>query len=239
METRNQTPGKSKILSMPSWPAIQNHMNQNKNKEIIKSLRQHSHPVSAAEDLDPLMEAIGDARIVLLGEASHGTHEFYLWRSLISQRLIQEKGFNFLAVEGDWPDCYRLNRYIKGYQTDQRKASEVLHNFDRWPSWMWANWEIAALADWLKSYNQGQAANRRVGFYGLDVYSLWESMEAMIHYLEKEDRAAAEELPFAAPARVNTGRIRRSITVRDLSTENRLGASGNIGSNERYMTIGN
>lgn len=161
---------------------------------IVKTLEQHCQPVSAAADLGPLMDAIGDAKIVLLGEASHGTHEYYLWRSLISQRLIQEKGFNFLAVEGDWPDCYKLNRYLKGYQADIREATGVLQHFDRWPTWMWANYEIAALANWLQDYNQGIAANQRVGFYGLDVYSLWDSMDAMINYLDKEDRSAAEEV---------------------------------------------
>jgi erythromycin esterase len=96
--------------------------------------------------LQPLIDRIGDAGIVMLGEASHGTHEYYTWRSHISKRLIEEKGFNFIAVEGDWPNCYRLNRFIKGYVAN-KSAFKVLHAFDRWPSWMWANWEIVALSD--------------------------------------------------------------------------------------------
>ena len=90
------------------------------------------------QDLKSLFTRIGDARIVMLGEASHGTHEYYTWRSYISKWLIKEKGFNCIAVEGDWPACYRLNRFIKGYDTDNRTAFEVLHAFDRWPTWMWA-----------------------------------------------------------------------------------------------------
>jgi erythromycin esterase len=142
-------------------------------------------------DLDPLLERIGDARCVMLGEASHGTHEYYTWRTEISKRLIREKKFNFIAVEGDWPDCYSVNRYIKGLDQQNKRASELLLNFQRWPTWMWANWEIAALITWLKDYNQPLNTAKRVGFYGLDVYSLWESMEAIVGYLEKTDPAVA------------------------------------------------
>lgn len=142
-------------------------------------------------DLDPLLERIGDAKCVMLGEASHGTHEYYTWRTEISKRLIREKDFNFIAVEGDWPDCYSLNRYIKGLDQQHKRASELLLNFQRWPTWMWANWEIAALITWLKDYNQPLNTAKRVGFYGLDVYSLWESMEAIVSYLEKTDPTVA------------------------------------------------
>jgi erythromycin esterase len=141
------------------------------------------------EDLDPLMERIGDARYVLLGEASHGTADFYIWRSLLSRRLIREKGFSFIAVEGDWPDCYRVNRYIKGYQGSVESAYGVLHTFERWPTWMWANWEIVALVDWLRRHNDGR--DSQAGFYGLDVYSLWESMHSIISYLDRTDPEAA------------------------------------------------
>jgi erythromycin esterase-like protein len=150
-----------------------------------------SHPLSNSKDLDPFIKRVGDARIVLLGEASHGTHEFYTWRSAITQRLIEEKGFNFIAVEGDWPDCYRVNRYVKGFDNQDKKPEQVLGEFNRWPTWMWANWEIAALVTWLKDYNQHRPANKRAGFYGLDVYSLWESLEALEQYLEKTDLMAA------------------------------------------------
>ncbi len=144
------------------------------------------------KDLDKLMDAIGDARFVLLGEASHGTHEYYTWRTQISKRLIAEKGFSFIAVEGDWPDCYRVNRYVKNYNDSGKSAFEVLHAFNRWPTWMWANWEVVALAEWLQKHNQNLPRNQKAGFYGLDVYSLWESLEAIMNYLGKVDKAAME-----------------------------------------------
>ncbi len=145
-------------------------------------------------DLDHLLERIGDAQYVLLGEASHGTSEFYAWRAEITKRLVAEKGFSFIALEGDWPDCYRVNRYVKGMAGSGATAYDVLYAFNRWPTWMWANREIVDLVEWLQSYNskkaekqrQGEEENRnRVGFYGLDVYSLWESLDAVMHYLQK------------------------------------------------------
>src|SRR5438093_7329798 len=139
--------------------------------ESAGDFRDAIRPVSSAlhdwEDLDPLMERIGDARYVLLGEASHGTAEFYNWRRTISQRLIREKEFSFIAVEGDWPDCYRINRYVKGYPDAGESAREVLRGFERWPTWMWANKEVAALADWLRDHNRGVPEEQKVGFYGL------------------------------------------------------------------------
>jgi erythromycin esterase len=142
------------------------------------------------KDLDPLLEQIGDARYVLLGEASHGTSEFYTWRAEITKRLITEKGFSFIAVEGDWPDCYRVNRYAKGMTNSGSSAYEVLHAFSRWPTWMWANREIVDLIEWLRSHNnkvveKEEEDNKKIGFYGLDVYSLWESLDAVMQYLRK------------------------------------------------------
>lgn len=156
-------------------------------EEAIKIISHESLKLANAHDLDPLMERIGDSRIVMLGEASHGTHEYYAWRSHITKKLIQEKNFSLIAVEGDWPDCYRLNRYIKNYPEAGNNATEVLQSFHRWPTWMWANWEISALSEWLYKHNHPLPANKKVGFYGLDVYSLWESMEAIMSYLKKVD----------------------------------------------------
>lgn len=155
-----------------------------------QAIQQHAYSLQSKADLQPLFDRIGDARIVMLGEASHGTHEYYTWRSHISRKLIEEKGFNFIAVEGDWPDCYRLNRFVKGYDQGSKGAFKVLNTFNRWPTWMWANWEIVALADWLWQHNTGLPANKKVGFYGLDVYSLWESMESIMQYLRKTDKSA-------------------------------------------------
>lgn len=154
--------------------------------------QEKNYPLSNARDLDPLMDRIGNAHYVLLGEASHGTHEYYTWRTAISKRLIEEKGFNFIAVEGDWPDCYRINRFVKGYKDSGEDAHELLNAFERWPTWMWANWEVMALIEWMKDRNASVASGKRAGFYGLDVYSLWESMHALIDYLEKTDPDAAD-----------------------------------------------
>lgn len=158
--------------------------------KISYLLDHHSQPLETTADLDLLMDSIGNARYVLLGEASHGTHEYYTWRIKITQRLLAEKNFSLVAVEGDWPDCYRLNRYVKGYPGSGESATEVLHAFNRWPTWMWANWEIVAFTEWLRKFNKGRSPERRAGFYGLDVYSLWESLEAILEYLEKTDPVA-------------------------------------------------
>jgi erythromycin esterase-like protein len=155
------------------------------------------HELSTSNDLDALLEDINDRPIVMLGEASHGTHEYYTWRTAISKRLIQEKGFRFIGVEGDWPDCYKINRYVKGYSDSGETIKDVLMTFDRWPTWMWANWEVAALAEWMKDYNQSLPEEMKVGFYGLDVYSLWDSMYAIMDYLEKEDPEAAQSVKNA------------------------------------------
>ncbi len=153
--------------------------------------KEQSYILKQSKALDPLMSRIGDAQCVFLGEASHGTHEYYTWRTAISKRLIEEKGFNFIAVEGDWPDCYKVNRYIKGLESEDKKPEEILLNFRRWPTWMWANWEVAALISWLKASNAGLNPEKKIGFYGLDVYSLWESIDVITAYLEKTDPNAA------------------------------------------------
>ncbi len=155
--------------------------------DLNKLISDNSIELNNTKDLDVLIEKIGDAKYVLLGEASHGTHEYYTWRTEISKKLIEQKGFSFIAVEGDWPDCYRLDRYVKNYVDAGKSAFDVLHAFNRWPTWMWANWEIVALAEWLREHNEKLPKNRKVGFYGLDVYSLWESLEAIIKYLDKKD----------------------------------------------------
>ncbi|HET6232461.1 MAG TPA: erythromycin esterase family protein [Longimicrobiaceae bacterium] len=153
---------------------------------LIEAVRDAGRPLRGDEDLDPLLDRIGGARIVLLGEASHGTSEYYTWRDRISRRLITEKGFSFISVEGDWPDCYTVNRWVKG--GPGASARDVLHAFERWPTWMWANEEVVALAEWLRGHNASVAAGgAKAGFYGLDVYSLWDSMDAVIRYLETVD----------------------------------------------------
>src|SRR5438132_5553947 len=158
--------------------------------DALAAVQALCRPLRSVAHLDPLLELIGESHYVLLGEASHGTAEYYDWRTRISQRLIMEKGFSFIAVEGDWPDCYQVNRYIKGLADAGESARDVLHNFERWPTWMWANEEIVALTQWLREHNDSLADERKAGFYGLDVYSLWESLYAIMGYLQRLDPAA-------------------------------------------------
>ncbi len=160
------------------------------NREAQAALSEKSVLLHSMEDLDPLIEKIGNARIVMLGEASHGTHEYYTHRSYISKKLIAQKQFNFIAVEGDWPDCFKINHYIKSASAPGNDILNILKQFNRWPTWMWANWEIAAIAESLQQYNQPLESKHKIGFYGLDVYSLWESLNSIIKYLSKADPAA-------------------------------------------------
>jgi erythromycin esterase-like protein len=162
-------------------------------ENLVAETRQSARPLHSAGDLDPLMNRIGDARVVLLGEASHGTHEYYTWRAEISKRLITEKGFNFIAVEGDWPDCYQINRFVKGYSGVSTDPYGALDSFRRWPTWMWANEEVLDLIGWMRKANDGKPADRKVGFYGLDVYSLWDSLYAVMDYLKKNAPDALAE----------------------------------------------
>jgi erythromycin esterase-like protein len=153
-------------------------------------VRALARPLRSPADLDPLLDRIGEARYVLLGEASHGTAEYYEWRAHLTKRLIREKGFSFMAVEGDWPACYRVNRYVKGRADAGESAREALRAFERWPTWMWANEEIVALTGWLRRHNDKLPDVEKVGFYGLDVYSLWESLYAILGHLKRVDSSA-------------------------------------------------
>jgi erythromycin esterase len=148
-----------------------------------QEIAQLARPLERSADLDPLLARIGERRHVLLGEASHGTSEYYRWRAEITRRLITERGLSFVAVEGDWPDCMMINRWVKGIDDGSDAAADMLAGFERWPTWMWANREVAAFLDWLRAHNAALPMAERVGFYGLDVYSLWESMEAIMGYL--------------------------------------------------------
>lgn len=153
-----------------------------------------AHELRAGEitDYDPLLEAVGDARFVLLGEASHGTHEFYRERAQITKRLIEEKGFTAVAVEADFPDAYRVNRYVRGEGADE-DAVEALGGFKRFPAWMWRNADVLDFVGWLREHNDRlPAETAKVGFYGLDLYSLHASIEAVLDYLEKIDPEGAQ-----------------------------------------------
>jgi len=134
-------------------------------------------------DFDALVDRIDGARIVMLGEASHGTHEYYRLREQLTRRLIAERGFSFVAVEGDWPDCDHVNKAVTG----GGDTDEALRRFARWPTWMWANAEVARFCRWLRDSNLDRRQSERAGFHGLDVYSLWESMEEIARYVREHD----------------------------------------------------
>lgn len=157
---------------------------RNKLSGLEDAIARSMVPLGTEEDLDLLVQSLKDKRVVMLGESSHGTEEFYQLRRQISQRLIEDHGFKFIAVEGDWPDAYRLHKYIQtgegGY------AKNVLMHNHRWPTWMWANEEIVKLAEWMRTH--------RAGFYGLDVYSLFESIDEVVSYLRRIDLSVAREV---------------------------------------------
>lgn len=154
-----------------------------------------SAPLTDPGDLDVLLERIGDARVVMIGEASHGTHEYYHWRAALTRRLITERGFGFVAVEGDWPDCERVDRSVRAEPDAPPDPRAALAEFARWPTWMWANEEVADFCRWLREHNL--AAERPVSFHGLDVYSLWESLRAILTWLREH---APADVPAALAA---------------------------------------
>jgi erythromycin esterase-like protein len=157
----------------------------------VDAARAAALPLSGGDDdYDDLLRRIGNARFVLLGEASHGTHDFYEARARITMRLVAERGFSAVAIEGDWPDAYRVNRYVRGLGDDPRPA-DALQGFRRFPTWMWRNTAVVDFVQRLRDRNQGRPAAGRTGFYGLDLYSLNASMAAVLDYLEREDPALA------------------------------------------------
>ncbi|MDB5396269.1 MAG: Erythromycin esterase [Rhodospirillales bacterium] len=162
--------------------------------ELLDQIQDAAQPLRGeARDYDRLLERIGDARFVLLGEASHGTHEFYEERAKITRRLIEEKGFSAVAVEADWPDAWRASRYAQGDGSDI-DANEALADFRRFPTWMWRNTEVRDFIEWLRAHNAALPDGAvKTGFYGLDLYSLHASMKAVIQYLEQVDPEAAQK----------------------------------------------
>jgi len=151
-------------------------------------IREAAHDTA---DLNPLVELAGDAQFVLIGEASHGTHEFYAMRAALTKRLIQEKGFRIIALEADWPDTLRAHRYVTGQSAD-RDASDALGDFTRFPAWMWRNTVMVEFLDWLRARNLHVAkGDRPTGVFGMDLYSLHSSMDSVLRYLDKADPEAA------------------------------------------------
>ena len=163
----------------------------------LENLKKAVWPLTGAKkDYDPLLERIGDCNFALLGEASHGTHEFYRQRAEITERLITEKNFTAVAVEADWPDAYRVNRFVRGEPGDA-EAVEALSGFKRFPTWMWRNADVLDFVGWLRHHNDLLPPGKiRAGFYGLDLYSLHESISAVLQYLEKVDPEAARRARY-------------------------------------------
>ncbi len=157
---------------------------------LIEALRTHAEPLPAperTEEFGAFFDRFGDARVVLLGEATHGTSEFYRARAAITRRLIEQHGFTIVAAEADWPDAAQIDDYVR-HQAPRPRRGDV---FARFPTWMWRNEEVLAFADWLRGHNAPLSAERRVSFSGLDVYSLSESIHAVLAYLDKVDSDAA------------------------------------------------
>ncbi|MDQ6787100.1 MAG: erythromycin esterase family protein [Acidobacteriota bacterium] len=160
--------------------------------DLTEKIREKAVQLNGINDVaEEILALVGDARFVLIGEASHGTHEFYKYRAEITKRLIAEKDFSAVAVEADFPDAYRVNRFVRGLGED-RTANEALSAFTRFPLWMWRNLDVLDFVIWLRAHNDQLETNKRIGFYGLDLYSLHSSMKSVLDYLEKVDPNAAE-----------------------------------------------
>ncbi len=178
------------MLRASLWPspycgpfyALRNRVSR-RELEIFQSALDYARPLDQVRDLDTVIDRIKDAKVVMLGEATHGTQEFYEWRRLISEWLIVKHGFNFIAVEGDWPACHSLDEYARGH--DGNSARESLVKFRRWPTWMWSNTEVLRLSEWMRSHNSRLQPDEHVGFHGIDVYSFFESMNEVVAQLEK------------------------------------------------------
>src|SRR5437868_9618883 len=155
-------------------------------------IREHALAVGSGSDVfTPLLERAGEARLVLLGEASHGTHEFYARRAELTKRLIRDYGFQAVAAEADWPDAHRVDRYLKARGADA-DANSALREFQRFPAWMWRNADVLDFVGWLREHNDSLPREaKKAGFYGLDLYSLHSSMAAVLVYLDKVDSDAA------------------------------------------------
>ena len=154
-------------------------------------VREAAHPITSAADYDRIVELAGDAQFVLIGEASHGTHEFYEVRAALTRRLVEEKGFRVVALEADWPDMLRVHRYVRGLG-DDRDANAALGGFTRFPQWMWRNSVMLEFVEWAREWNcrLGNEASP-VGLFGMDLYSLHASIDAVLGYLSKTDPDAA------------------------------------------------
>lgn len=187
------------IYTLLAIPAAQSIASQ----DLSAVYREHAHPLSSTTALTSLISAAKDRRLVLLGESSHGTREFYTWRAEISRCLIEAGRFSFVAVEGDWISLARLNRYIRHEPWALASAREALMMANRWPRWMWANEEFAEFAEWLRAFNSTRLPENRISLYGIDIFSPWEAMDAVLdwyrlHHPEQFDQIHGYYATFAA-----------------------------------------
>lgn len=157
---------------------------------IAQNFEEKAVVLENVSSLDKLIDTAKNKKLVMLGEASHGTHEYYVWRDKISRQLIEKHNFNFIAVEGDFASLYKLNQYVKNMDGAESSAREVLVKLERWPTWMWANEEVEALAEWLRMFNDKLPQDKKVGFYGMDVYDEWHSKKVILELLKNTDKAS-------------------------------------------------
>jgi len=155
-------------------------------RKVAIPLIQKHLPEKAGQNYASLLDAIGDAEVVMIGEASHGTHDFYQQRAEITKELITKKGFTFIAAEADWPDAYRVNRFVQHGRNCDEHPVDSLQDFKRFPLWMWRNRVVVDFVDWLRKHNdQYHDVEKKVSFYGMDLYSFYSSMDAVVEYLDK------------------------------------------------------
>ena len=178
------------LVGAEGWAAQGRRAVQAPDGTLAQAIARSSEKFASIDsvDLEPMLRRIGDARVVLLGEATHGTSEFYCMRERISRELIEKKGFSFVAIEGDWPDAARIDHYVRHSKVPPSEWTA----FARFPVWMWRNREVRAFVDWLRSRNAGVKPNNRVAFHGLDLYSLYNSIRSVLDYLDRVDPRAAE-----------------------------------------------
>jgi erythromycin esterase-like protein len=157
---------------------------------LVEAVQQAAQPIGGPADLDRLVAAAGESSVVMIGEASHGTHEFYETRALITRRLIEEKGFVAVVAEADWPDAYVVNGFVRS-GSPEVTPDQALSPFSRFPLWMWRNTVVRDFAGWLRDRNQTVGAAEQAGFYGMDLYSLFRSQQELIRYLDAVDADAA------------------------------------------------
>src|SRR5690348_14274893 len=159
--------------------------------EVPEAVGAIARPIYGENELDEIVELVAHKRLVLLGEATHGTHEFYDLRASITRRLIADHGFAAVAVEGDWPDALRVDRYVRGLPTDDDSADAALGGYERFPRWMWRNRDVLAFVEWLHGQDRGVPPEQPAGFYGLELYSPHASIHEVLQYLDDNDHEAA------------------------------------------------